>query len=284
MIRSRRKILPTRRMVPFACIAAVCFLGCDQPTHPKSQTEPLQSTDTSSIGSPSAEKDSIDPNDLLPKISFDSFVDHRDNKTYKTLTIGTRTWLAENLAYLPKISGTGSYYYSEKYYWLHGIFQAYQSSEDLNHAKQNSIYSTCGVLYNWSAAKTACPLNWRLPTREEWAALIQTIGGASLAGRKMKSTGDWPERLGIKAEDAFGFSARPCGSYSVNTNRPSASPLDYTTWWSNDAKETKTNFTTMQTETSVHTAHLMDWIDSVLLSDRSQHSGQSVRCIKGAAH
>jgi uncharacterized protein (TIGR02145 family) len=38
-------------------------------------------------------------------------------------------------------------------------------------AKATDNYKTYGVLYNWPAAKAACPPGWHLPTDAEWTAL-----------------------------------------------------------------------------------------------------------------
>ena len=49
-----------------------------------------------------------------------------------------------------------------------------------------------GRLYIWEAAKTACQSIWmRLPSNEEWEDLVMAAGGASTAGKKLKSTNGW---------------------------------------------------------------------------------------------
>jgi hypothetical protein len=47
---------------------------------------------------------------LKPEASGNSFTDTRDGKTYKTVTIGSQTWLAENLNYE---TASGSYCYKD---------------------------------------------------------------------------------------------------------------------------------------------------------------------------
>jgi uncharacterized protein (TIGR02145 family) len=99
-------------------------------------------------------------------IESDYFIDQRDGKKYKTVKIGDQVWMAENLAYLPAVHSPTSGSNTEPRYYVYG----YNGSEVAT-AKQQPNYTTYGVLYNWSAARTACPSGWHLPTDAEWTAL-----------------------------------------------------------------------------------------------------------------
>jgi len=112
-----------------------------------------------------------------------SFTDPRDNKTYKTVKIGTQIWMAENLAYECK----GSKFY------------------DNNPANCKKY----GRLYNWETAKKACPAGWHLPTEDEWDILMATVGGEKTAGKHLKAVNGW--NYSGNGDDAFGFSAFPSG-------------------------------------------------------------------------
>jgi uncharacterized protein (TIGR02145 family)/uncharacterized repeat protein (TIGR02543 family) len=113
-----------------------------------------------------------------------TFVDSRDGKTYKKVTIGTETWMAENLNYT---TGNSTCY----------------DDDTLNCA-------TYGRLYTWEAAKNACPAGWSLPSDAEWTRLADYVG--SNAGTKLKSSTGWNRYSGVPAgSDEYGFSALPGG-------------------------------------------------------------------------
>jgi len=115
------------------------------------------------------------------------FTDSRDGTEYKTVKIGKQTWMAENLNKDMANS------------WC------YKDSAD-----------SCvkyGKLYNWSAATTACPSGWHLPSSKEWDKLMTAVGGSSTAGKKLKSTFGWNDYYGESGNgtDVYGFSALPGG-------------------------------------------------------------------------
>ncbi len=123
-------------------------------------------------------------------VEIGSMTDSRDGQTYKTVTIGLQTWMAENLNYETGIS----YCYGN-----------------------NETYCTeYGRLYTWATAITACPGGWHLPSEAEWNTLITTVGGSSVAGGKLKTTSGWYNNG--NGSDDFGFSARPAGVRYNNGN------------------------------------------------------------------
>ncbi len=74
-----------------------------------------------------------------------------DLNYYKVVTIGTQTWMAENLNF---VTADGSWCYDGK----------------------DSNCNTYGRLYNWETAKKVCPDDWHLPTDEEWKELERHLG------------------------------------------------------------------------------------------------------------
>jgi uncharacterized protein (TIGR02145 family) len=151
----------------------------------------------------------------LPGQDKGSFTDTRDGHIYKTVTIGKQTWMAENLAWLPAVdrAATGLFEVECRYvYGYEGI--------NVDEAKANTNYQQYGALYNWIAARSACPSGWHLPTDQEWMVLEQFSGLTSSestlrdwrnsgeSGTKLKSLDGWTAGNGT---DIFGFAALPAG-------------------------------------------------------------------------
>lgn len=159
------------------------------------------------------------------EISFYKCSD-RDNRNYATVKIGTQVWMAENLAYLPAVSPSSAFSYTEPWYYVYGYEGA-----DVAVAKNNTNYTTYGVLYNWSAAIAACPLGWHLPSDDEWTTLTNYLGGESVEGGKMKETGTahW-ESPNTGATNESGFSALPGGYRGGNGGFDGITYYGY--WWS----------------------------------------------------
>jgi len=102
----------------------------------------------------------------------DSITDARDGttNTYATVLIDSQCWMAENLKYLPSVVGPGTRATDTAYYYVYNYDGT--STDD---ARSSANYSAKGVLYNWTAATTACPTGWHLPTHDEWTALERAV-------------------------------------------------------------------------------------------------------------
>ncbi|MDD4032493.1 MAG: FISUMP domain-containing protein [Bacteroidales bacterium] len=98
--------------------------------------------------------------------TFGMLVDNRDGNRYKTVIIGDQLWTVDNMAYLPSVSSYETVSSSDDHYYVYEYY-----GTDVEEAKATDNYKTYGVLYNWSAAKTACPEGWHLPSDAEWNQL-----------------------------------------------------------------------------------------------------------------
>jgi uncharacterized protein (TIGR02145 family) len=133
--------------------------------------------------------------EYIEKQHKEVFTDKRDGKKYRAVTIGSRTWMAENLNYQ-----TGNS-------WCYG-------NNDSNCEKY-------GRLYDWNTAKTACPTGWYLPSREEWNYL------ATAGSKALKSTSGWDSNG--NGADEFEFSALPGSGRSTYGSFDGVGK--YGLWW-----------------------------------------------------
>ena len=130
-------------------------------------------------------------------IKYDSLLDARDGHVYRTVTIGTQTWMAENLDFRNWTGAKDSV----------GNCYLYNASN----------CDKFGRLYSWDAARSACPAGWHLPSKPEWDALITAAGGATAAGFALKSAGGWNTWNGSyqwsgDGHDSLGMRLLPSGA------------------------------------------------------------------------
>ena len=156
-----------------------------------------------------------------PLVEHGEMTDDRDGQVYKTVKIGTQTWMAENL----------NYAYPHKGRRTDSISWCYNNASD-NCAKY-------GRLYTWEAAmdchtqfgddyekcrrfhgnamnnsldrdnykyKGLCPENWHIPSGNEWDTLLSTATITDL-----KSTSGWSNE--DNGTNIFRFSLLPAGIY-----------------------------------------------------------------------
>ena len=132
-----------------------------------------------------------------------------EGNVYKTVLIGNQRWMTKNLkvtkfndgAPIPVISGNTAWeaLTTPGYCWYDydaGYKEPY------------------GALYNWYTVGTGnlAPAGWHVPTGAEWGTLEAYLGGASVAGGKLKVTGTehW-NSPNTGATNESGFSAFPGG-------------------------------------------------------------------------
>jgi len=141
-----------------------------------------------------------------------TITDSRDDKTYKTVTIGGKTWLAENLNY--------------------------QTDNSWCLYDESSNCDKCGKLYDWDAAANICPDGWHLPAIQEWNDLISMVGGKKAGGKRLRSKDSW--KMDGNGTDDYGFSALPCGNRSESGDyHQEYSDGIVASWWT--ATETKSD-------------------------------------------
>jgi len=132
----------------------------------------------------------------------------QDGNTYKTITIGTQTWMAENLKVTHYRNGDPITNIADNNGWAAATAGAYCFFND--DIANKDIY---GALYNWHAVtdqRNIAPAGWHVPTNAEVIILRTYLG--SEAGEKMKEKGTmhWTGS-NTGATNESGFTARPSG-------------------------------------------------------------------------
>lgn len=184
-------------------------------------------------------------NDNNPEIPYGSMTDQAGN-IYKTIEIGSQTWMAENLKTtkyndnkdIPNVTGNSA--------WSNLTTPAY-NWYDNDEAKNKPLY---GALYNWFTVNTGklCPTGWHVPTDTEFKTL-ETYLGMSVAqadgiswrgtdqGTQLKNSSGW--KAGENGTNISGFSALP-GGYRFQQDGAFNNKGELSYWWSsNESGPTK---------------------------------------------
>lgn len=146
----------------------------------------------------------IDPLTVLTGLKTEGAVSF-DGKIHRTVVIGEKAWLAENL-------------YTEG-------GRLYGNAEVLE--------SVFGRYYTWEEALTACPDGWHLPTDAEFDTLgldaRDLMAEATFDKEKM-----WEYWPGMDPTNELGFNAIPCGYMDLAQPSSELGYLEYAAWWTAD--------------------------------------------------
>jgi uncharacterized protein (TIGR02145 family) len=213
-------------------------------------------------------------------LTYNSVIDQEGN-IYKTIVIGNREWMAENLKTTtyrngdPIVSGLSATQWAGT---TSGAWAHYNGDASLD--------CPYGKLYNFYAcsdARQLCPTGWHVPTDGEWSVLINQfdpsaqggINWSNFAGGPLKSTGTIQAGTGLwngpntGATNASGFSALPGGFITI-MGASNNSAINGYYWTSNEV-----NSTTGYGRTFYH-----DPGSVIQTANFGKRSGMSVRCIR----
>ena len=112
-----------------------------------------------------------------------------------------------------------------------------------------------------------CPKGWHLPSRTEWDALIDAVGGLEKAGEALKSRTGWKAYEEITNDDTYAFSALSAGFIDQNGN------------FKHEGEQA--NFWTTEASSTYATSSILYYDENICnLSINHKNAAQSVRCIK----
>ena len=175
-----------------------------------------------------------------------------DGNNYNSVIIGTQEWMKENLKVSKYSDGTPIPQVTDPTAWSNlttGAWCYYNNDSSLG-----SVY---GKMYNWYAVagiwqaesnpptpaqiasrKSLAPSDWNVSSVTDWSLLLNYLGGSSVAGGKMKSTGNIQDGTGLwmspntDATNLSGFTALPGGYRPTNTIGQNLTGTGH--WWCSD--------------------------------------------------
>ncbi len=190
-----------------------------------------------------------------------------DGNVYKTITIGDKTWMAENLRVKhynnsdlmsQGLVKTNSYLLIEE-----GSYGTYNDTND-----KDSI-ATFGLLYNWYAisdSRGVAPKGWHIPSQDEWDSLLSALGSGIEAELKLVESGSTHWYYMNLGNNNSGFTALPSGQF----NTGNFFGIGYwTAWWTSSDRDEQVAFG--KEFSSNYPARI---------SPFTKDMGLSVRCIK----
>lgn len=179
-----------------------------------------------------------------PDVDYGMLADSRDGKSYKTVVIGSKTWMAENLNF----ATDSSFCYDD-------------------------VPANCtkyGRLYQEFDAEKACPEGWALPTEDDWRDLVNTAKSEfGDQNGSLRALDAWEDTIfgdNVVATNATGFSALP-GGYRASTGEC-------------DGEGKKAYFWGVSNNTLTYAWILSNQYDMDKESGRKGYFAYSVRCVK----
>lgn len=187
----------SHRVFVLALSAGSLLSSCNERTSPESKSGGASPPDSTV----SSGEDGIAP--WNPAVTgFDSLVDVRDGRVYRTVAIGGQVWMAENLGFRPSGADSG---------WCYD--------------DDTAACARFGRLYTWETAmgrslksripgrpQGICPEGWFVPSAAEWDTLAAFVErdprvGAGRGGVALKAAGAGE----FSGTDLFGFRGLPGG-------------------------------------------------------------------------
>jgi uncharacterized protein (TIGR02145 family) len=198
-----------------------------------------------------------------------------DGNVYKTVTIGTQTWMTENLKTTKFNDGTEIPLANlEANEWANHTVSGSTTPAYCWLYDSASVYkSRFGAFYNgFTIIKgNLCPAGWHVPSDQDWTVLTTYLGGENIAGGKLKEAGttNWNEPNNGSTNET-GFTARAGGSISDNGSNWYIK--SYSFWWSSS----------INNEKYLWTRDINFNVSSINRSYADMQVGNSVRCVSDA--
>jgi uncharacterized protein (TIGR02145 family) len=205
-----------------------------------------------------------------------------EGNVYKTVELGSQTWMAENLkttrfndnTEIPLVTGGTE--------WENMTSPAYCWYEN-NEAIYKDFY---GAYYNWYTVNTGklCPSGWHVPSDEEWKTLEMQLGMSqedadfwelrgTTEGLEIKETGthNWFPDENIAGTNESGFTALP-GGLRMGYDGGNIEGEGYVSFWWTSTRYLDYDIAVCR--------WVLDLQPKIIRVTRDCESGFNVRCIK----
>lgn len=194
-------------------------------------------------------------------IVYGYLTDTRDGQTYRTVTIGSRTWMAENLNFM--VDNSWCFQNDAELCPMFGRLYTWPVAMGLDSSYK--IENSSGALLH----QGICPSGWHVPSDAEWDTLANDVGGADLAGWKLKSMSGWGDPG--NGTDAYGFRALPAGRLENDSDFVCLGGVTH--FWSSSERVAGASWAWRR--------DMSGGLDDLSRYSVSEKLGHSVRCLKG---
>jgi uncharacterized protein (TIGR02145 family) len=209
------------------------------------------------------------------QLSFTTRISDIDGNDYHSITVGTQTWMVENLRVTHLNDGTDIQLITSDLEW--------ETSKSPGYCWYYNIVPVGGyngALYNFFTVNTGkiCPEGWSVPSDGEWKTLEMYLGMSQSQADMINWRGEGTSTL-LKAidgwyvlngiQDMYGFKALPAGS----RNGLTGGFEDYNHgayWWSS----------TIYDDTNAWARSIVSGETTIYRGNLINKSGFSVRCLK----
>jgi len=213
-----------------------------------------------------------------------------EGNNYKTITLGTQTWMTENLKVTKYNNGTAIPNITDTTVW--GKLTSGAQCDYNNTPSNTDVY---GKLYNGYAVNTGklCPTGWHIPSNSDWETLQNDLvangfnyDGSTTAdyiAKAMATSTGWATSTSIGATGNYpstnnksGFNALPSGERDGYSNYSYLGIGGESIWWSSSMYQIGNN-------SSIYVyAYGLKYNDNSLgqYPAKSMNSGLSVRCLR----
>ena len=183
----------------------------------------------------SVNKKAIPVEEPKPTPCPDSLVDI-DGNVYRVIDVNGKCWTAQNLKVSRYVNGDSILNIVPNQNWVDSDEGA--TCVYMNDTANNSPF---GKLYNGMAvvdARKLCPAGWHVASDTDWTAMTDFLGGAEIAGGKLKATNTWAFG-NVGSTDEIGFSALPGGRRYAVVGGVFTALYNSGYWWTSTLNSTQ---------------------------------------------